>query len=58
MNHKSHMTHYKGRPLKDYSQAELIQIVIDRVNAYEELLEEYRIQKMRTGKFTYEVTRA
>lgn len=58
MNHKNHMTHYKGRPLKAYSHEELIKIVIDQQIAFQELLKEYHANQMKTGRSIIEQMRA
>lgn len=52
------MTHYKDRPLKDYSQEELIKIVIDQQIAFQELFKEYHANQMKTGRSTIEQMRA
>ena len=58
MNHKNHMTHYKGRPLKAYSQEELVKIVVDQQIAFQELLKEYHANQMKTGRSIIEQMRA
>ena len=52
------MTHYKGRPLKDYSQEELVKIVVDQQIAFQELLKEYHANQMKTGRSIIEQMRA
>ena len=51
------MTHYKGRPLKAYSQEELVKIVVDQQIAFQELLKEYHANQMKTGRSIEELVK-
>ena len=58
MNHKNHITHHKGRPLKDLTQAELIAAVIEQQVKFQELLKEYHLLQMKSGRSIIEQMRA
>lgn len=53
MNYKNHLTHWRGKPLKDLSRDDALNALQDLNTAYHSLLEAHQRLRTKAGLSTY-----